>query len=346
MSDGRKPKLLLTVHRQAWVDQDLLAGLAKRFDVHVRAVRGAERPSKSARRTSKTRLIVDELLFAVRLIASPSLYRSTWGFACLGGQYATLLLARLLRIGGQRKRTYLFNLYLHGLSRNPVVKRVLAFLLTDDVMLVAQSTADAEYFRQFLDDEHIVRVPYCQGPSRFVPFSEAELGGYVFSGGWTNRDYDALLRCAARLPQVEFVIVASVHTAITESAPPNVSLLRDRDSSEFDRLLAKSRIVVIPLRDDVGSSGQMVLLHAMHFGKATVVPRVGAVADYIDEGRTGLFYELGDDDSLVAAIRGLLDDERRSADIGRSAREAYLARFTPTRFNRDVVDFMARQSAS
>jgi glycosyltransferase involved in cell wall biosynthesis len=89
----------------------------------------------------------------------------------------------------------------------------------------------------------------------------------------------------------------------------------------------------------------MVLLSAMQFGKAAVVPRVGAVADYIDEDQTGIFYELGDDDSLVAAIRGLFDDERRIAEVGRSAREAYLARFTPPKFNGAVVDFITKQLA-
>jgi glycosyltransferase involved in cell wall biosynthesis len=90
----------------------------------------------------------------------------------------------------------------------------------------------------------------------------------------------------------------------------------------------------------------MVLLAAMQFGKATVIPRVGAIADYIDEGQTGILYELGDDDSLVTAIRGVFDDERRIADIGRSAREAYLARFTPPRFNHAVVDFLTKQLVS
>jgi glycosyltransferase involved in cell wall biosynthesis len=343
MSHASKPKLLLTVERATSVDPELIAGLADRFDVRVRAVRGPGRPRAMTKRISKKRLVADELLFFARLLTSPSLYRSTGAFASLNGHYATLLFARISGAFSHGKRTFLLSLYLHRLGQSRVVKGILAFLLTKDVRLVAHSTADADYFRQFLPEESILRVPYCQGPSRFVPFSIAESGNYVFSGGWTNRDYDALLRCASRLPHVPFIIVASVHSTISERPPANVSLLRDRGPAQFDRLLAKCRFVVIPLKDDVGSSGQMVLLSAMQFAKTTVVPRIGAVADYVEDGRTGIFYELGDDESLANAIGGLYDDEHRTAEIGHAARESYLSRFTPRRWNYTVVDYIDKQ---
>jgi glycosyltransferase involved in cell wall biosynthesis len=338
--DNPKPKLLLTLYAPAWLDHDLGAGLTEHFDVRLRTVLKEERRRTTARVTSKKQLILDEVAFFLRLLVSPSSYDSNLRFVCLGGHYGTLLFGRVLDLLGRQHRIYLLNFYLHELGRNPIVKQLLALLLSDNVRLLAQSTADIQYFERFLPERHIVRVPYCQAPWREIPFSEAEPGLYVFSGGATNRDYDALLRCARRLPQVNFIIAASVHSRISEQVPDNVRIINDCDPVNFHHLMAKSRFVVIPLKHDVGSSGQMVLLAAMQFGKATVVSRVGAVADYIDDGKTGIFYSPGDDDSLGTAIMQLYADEQRTLEIGAAARHEYLANFTPARFNREVVEYV------
>jgi glycosyltransferase involved in cell wall biosynthesis len=291
---------------------------------------------------SKAEMAATELVFFLRLFSTRLLYRGDWRFVCLGGHFATLLYGRLLRLLGVRRPIYLVNFYLHALGGNPAIRRLLRGLMTDDVFVVAQTRADAEYFAHFLPRENIEYLPYCLSPSSFVDFSEAEVGEYVFSGGWTNRDYDALVRCARRLPRIPFTVVASKHSSISEPLPSNVRLLFDLHPAEFDRLLSRSRIVVIPLERDVGSSGQMVLLTAMEFAKAAIVPGFGAVADYVEDGRTGVFYTVGDDEALSATVERLFSDVALATKIGAAARAEYLARFTPESFNRPLAEYIAR----
>jgi glycosyltransferase involved in cell wall biosynthesis len=335
-----KPKLLLTVWRRTWIPPDLDRMLRERYDVRVRAAR--RRRLRGTGFISKRELVRGEISFFVRLLASPSLYGRDWRVVCVGGHYGTLLFAAVLRAFGRRRPTYLLNFYLHELGQHPLVKRVLDVLLASDVHVLAQTRGDAEYFSQFLPPDNVAVFPYSQAD----PFVEggiapSDSGGYVFSGGWTNRDYDLLFRCAKQLPEMPFVVVASKQSAISEDPPSNVSLLIQRESAEFHRLLARSRIVVIPLREDVGSSGQMVLLAAMAAGKAAIVPRVGAVADYIEDGVTGVFYDLGSDASLVSALASLHADDRRVRELGRAARATYLERFTPERFNGAVLEYIS-----
>lgn len=343
-SDPR-PKLLLTVWRRRWIHPELELMLREHYEVELRvAQRGRDRRGGFIR---KRDLLRGELSFFVRLLASPSLYARNWRVVSVGGHYGVLLFAAVLRAFGRRHKTYLLNFYLHGLGRHGLVKRVLDVLLASDVHVLAQTRSDAEYFRQFLPPENVAEIPYSQGD----PFVEAGItpsdsGGYVFSGGWTNRDYDALFRCARDLPQMPFVVVASDQSPISQERPPNVSLLMDLDSAEFHRLLAGSRIVVIPLREDVGSSGQMVLLAAMAAGKPAIVPRVGAVSDYIEDGVTGVFYDLGSDASLRSALESLYMDDSRVRDLGLAARATYLQRFTPERFNRAVLEYISAGSAA
>jgi glycosyltransferase involved in cell wall biosynthesis len=333
-----KPKLLLTVWRRTWIRPDLERMLRERYDVRVRAARR----DRGAGFISKRELVRGEMSFFLRLLASPSLYGRDCRVVCIGGHYGTLLFAAVLRAFGLRRPTYLLNFYLHELGQHPLVKRVLDMLLTGDVHVLAQTRGDAEYFRQFLPPDNVAVLPYSQeDPFVDVGIPPSENGGYVFSGGWTNRDYDFLFRCAKQLPAMPFVVVASKQSAISEEPPSNVSLLIELESAEFHRLMARSRFVVIPLREDVGSSGQMVLLAAMAAGKAAIVARVGAVADYIEDGVTGVFYDLGSEASLVSALASLYADDRRVRELGLAARETYLKRFKPERFNGAVLEHIS-----
>jgi glycosyltransferase involved in cell wall biosynthesis len=312
-----------------------------RFDVHVRGVR--RRPAHGAKPfaiVSKRALIAGELWLFGRLLVTPALYRGRWRFVSGGGHYGTLLFARILRATGRRPRVYLMNFYLHGLAHHPLVRRILRFLLTDQVRVIAQTRGDGEYFAAFLARDSVVVIPYGQGDPFAGEDYEPQRGRYVFSGGWTNRDYDALLRAAARLPELPFLIVASTRSSIRAPLPGTVTLRYDVPQREFHRLLAASSFVVVPLLEDVGSSGQMVLLAGMAAGKAVVVPDVGAVSDYVVDGVTGKLYALGDDDGLYEAIRALGSDPELARRMGRAARAAYREHFTLEQSSRSILEYL------
>jgi hypothetical protein len=220
-----KPRLLLTGYRKEWLDPDLVEILQERFDVVVKSVRGCAK-SQPARAmvVSKKGLLANEARYLLRLGLSKELYQEKWIFACFGGHYATLLFARLLHTIGVRRPVFLLNFYLHELGQKRWVQVLLRMLFTDDVRVVAQASADVDYFRRFLPVENVLPLPYCQGPLDLGSYGGTQRH-FVFSGGWTNRDYDALFRCAARLRNVEFVVVASAQSAITEPQMANVTLL-------------------------------------------------------------------------------------------------------------------------
>lgn len=292
----------------------------------------------------KRELLLGEIRAFLGYLRSAELYRPTWRFVNPRGHYAALLFARILTLLGRRRRTYLLNFYLHGLGRNPLVRQVLRLLLTPEVHVFAQTRADAEYFRRFLPAANVPLVPYCQAESEHVSLADATRGEYVFAGGIANRDYETLLRCAERMPEVPFVVVASAKNAIARPTPENVTLLRDRPPEEFDRLVAGCRMTVIPLKRDVGSSGQMVLLKAMSLAKPVALPAVGAVTDYVTPGRTCVSYELGSDRSMAQAISSLYRDGPKLAEMGAAAREAYEREFTPDRYWRRIVDYIVEDS--
>jgi glycosyltransferase involved in cell wall biosynthesis len=340
LRDVTAPPLLLT----GWDTEqsDFEQVLRSRFDVHVRGLRraGGSR-AESFAVISKRALVADQLWLFARLLATPALYRGHWRFVCGEGHYAGLLFARVLRALGRRPPVYLVNFYLHGLANHPLVRRILAFLLTDQVRVLAQTQRDGEYFAAFLEADNICVIPYRQGDPFHDEDYVPQAGPYVFSGGWTNRDFDALLRVAACLPELPFVIVASARSVISERCPANVRVHFDLPQREFHRLLAGSAFVVVPLREDVGSSGQMVLLAGMAAGKAVVAPGVGAIADYIEDGVTGRLYRLGDDDGLLEAIRSLSADRELARVMGQAGRERYEQHFTDERTLTTILEYVS-----
>ena len=66
----------------------------------------------------------------------------------------------------------------------------------------------------------------------------------------------------------------------------------------------------------------MVTLAAMQLGKATVVPDVEGVAQYVVDGASGIVYQLGDEDAVAAALDDVRGDPERLDALGRAAQGA------------------------
>jgi glycosyltransferase involved in cell wall biosynthesis len=86
------------------------------------------------------------------------------------------------------------------------------------------------------------------------------------------------------------------------------------------------RAVVLPWRwqEPFGLVGPEALAH----GVPIVGFDVGAVREYLEDGRTGLLVPPGDVPALAAAIDRLLNDAALAAELGARGRELVSARFT------------------
>lgn len=65
--------------------------------------------------------------------------------------------------------------------------------------------------------------------------------------------------------------------------------------------------MIVPLEDTHISSGQLVIIQAMMYGKPVIVTENDTIKDYVDAGRTGLVIKKTEKD-LSAAIATLSND--------------------------------------
>jgi len=102
-----------------------------------------------------------------------------------------------------------------------------------------------------------------------------------------------------------------------------VTLVGNVPHEEVPRYLALMDVAVAPypaLEDFYFSP--LKLYEYMASSRAVVASRIGQVAEVIADGLTGLLYEPGNEDELIACVRRLRADESLRRELGQSARMA------------------------
>ncbi len=179
--------------------------------------------------------------------------------------------------------------------------------------------------------------------------AEAGRRGYHFSGGTSNRDYATLFRAFAGLGE-DLVVACSPRDIQGLVIPPRVEVDHNSIGERFLDLLRGADSVIIPLNAADYSSGQVVLIQAMRYGKPIIVTRSNSAADYVDD-RSALFVRPGHADDVAACVRRLAAEPGLAPSLGRAAREAYEKNLTAAGFAeriaaivRDAADRRARPS--
>jgi len=139
-----------------------------------------------------------------------------------------------------------------------------------------------------------------------------------------------LLAACALLPDTlrdrTRVVVAgpgSLRALWTGAFPPQVEL-RERfigDEEALD-LFRRCGLLVLPYRD---ASQSALIAAAYFFRKPVIVTRVGALPEYVQEGRTGFLVEPGDPAGLARTLAKALTDPGCLAQMGATGRAWYEA---------------------
>jgi glycosyltransferase involved in cell wall biosynthesis len=98
-------------------------------------------------------------------------------------------------------------------------------------------------------------------------------------------------------------------------------------------LAGRADAFVLPSRSEAFPNAAM---EAMAAGLPVVASAVGGLLDLIDHGRTGLLVPVDDAGALAAAIDQLAADPARAAQLGATAREDVIDRYS---FDRMVRSF-------
>ncbi|WP_150913204.1 glycosyltransferase [Marinobacter halotolerans] len=187
-----------------------------------------------------------------------------------------------------------------------------------------------------ITEENFMFVPFKINGFETIDAENISDEGYVFTGGYSRRDYRTFCAAMAMLPDIPAKLVTlnpealRVHGVNDKDirAPQNVEVIRhDQNPQTWQRFVGKSRCVVIPISEEtICSNGISVCLNAMGLRKPVVISRSPAVDGIFESGRECVIVDFKDPEGTASAIRKLWDDtafREQLAEQGYSAAKEF-----------------------
>ncbi|HVL58036.1 MAG TPA: glycosyltransferase family 4 protein [Burkholderiaceae bacterium] len=168
-----------------------------------------------------------------------------------------------------------------------------------------------------------------------APPSESPRDGLLFVGRLSpEKGVDTLAQAAARLRRQD---AGAATVRVAGSGPeshrlesqPGVALLGSLGGDAVREQMLRARALVMP--SIWYENFPRTLVEAFACGLPVIASRIGALAELVDDGRTGLLFEPGNADDLADKMRWVLAHPQRVRRMGDAARAEYEARYTPSR---------------
>jgi glycosyltransferase involved in cell wall biosynthesis len=106
------------------------------------------------------------------------------------------------------------------------------------------------------------------------------------------------------------------------------------------KAMTQARFVVFP--SNCYECFPLVIAEAYACGVPVIVPRLGAMAEIVEDGRTGLHFSSGDPEDLAARVAWAWSHAAEMEEMGRAARAEYEAKYTPERNYKILMEIYER----
>jgi glycosyltransferase involved in cell wall biosynthesis len=227
-----------------------------------------------------------------------------------------VLLLIKLRLITRARRLVSMAAFVHDRRLRQLVNLLLRALKSAELEFIVFSDAERRNLVEAvgIPAGQVHRVVYRDRMSEGVVASETH-GGYIFTGGYSNRDYETFFAAVSALRDP----VVAVASALNDlgATPPNADVRVDIPWDEFEQLISGCALLVLPLRQGGEACGQNVLFRGIRHERPIVATRHDSLVDYLGDDYPG-FVPARDPEALRVAIdRGLRDDGFRLALIER-----------------------------
>jgi glycosyltransferase involved in cell wall biosynthesis len=170
----------------------------------------------------------------------------------------------------------------------------------------------------------MVETPLCatqhEGFALFLGRLSEDKGVKVLLDAWSHLE-DVPLNIAGDGPLSEW---AQAHPVASSSK--EVNFLGFCAFSKCLELLRTCRFLVFPSLWYEGFP--LTIRDAFACGRAIIASRIGAAAEIIEDGVTGVLFEPGDPEALARAVRWAMSHEAEVESMGRKARQVFEERYT------------------
>ena len=200
-----------------------------------------------------------------------------------------------------------------------------AFKNIDRIICSAKGEIQIYSNRFRLPSEKFTFIPFHTNfPS---PPPKREGKGYILVAGKSGRDYKTVFEAIKGL-HFKVIVVSDFASMQGLTPPPNVEVFYNIPIERYYKILAGADVVVVPLKEKVCSTGQVVILEAMAQGKSLVVTNCLGSRDYVVDGKNCYLVDVGDVKQMREKIILLYSNKNIAAKIGDHNREEVFEKYS------------------
>ena len=168
---------------------------------------------------------------------------------------------------------------------------------------------------------------------------------YYFAGGYTNRDYTGVISAFSQLPYKIVIVGSYLNKELNDrdDLPSNIIIKKDIPKEEFESLLGKSKVCILPLKDDTGASGHMVLLGYMRNKKGIIASNMAAMREYLTDKESALLFDNASRD-LPAIVEAIESGTYDLKQLGEEAYKTYRKNFTYPALSKRLLDIIEEKA--
>jgi len=135
-----------------------------------------------------------------------------------------------------------------------------------------------------------------------------------------------LVKAAEKLKNVKFKVAGEGILRSNLDGVLNIEYLGQLNGNDLILELKKSSALIFP--SVLYESMPMTIIESLACGKPVIVSNLGAMAEIIENGKTGLLFEPGNVDDLVDKILWAKNNPEKMKEMGLNARKEFEKKYT------------------
>ena len=161
-----------------------------------------------------------------------------------------------------------------------------------------------------------------------LPASEATTrSGFLFVGRLSpEKGIDTLIEASKLAPDLRIAVAGAGPASPLVQGAPHLDMLGPQPAAEVYRRMRQASVLLLP--SIWYENFPRTIVEAFACGLPVIASRLGAMAEIVEDGRTGLLFEPGNAADLAAKMRWSAGHPDEMLSMGRRARAAYEAGFT------------------
>nr|WP_320038584.1 glycosyltransferase [uncultured Bacteroides sp.] len=183
-------------------------------------------------------------------------------------------------------------------------------------------------------------IPFGVDVDYFKPQIKERKSNYVFSFGYSKRDYETLINAWKLIDTTCELRIAGIHSMQASEEISNINLIGKISISQLKEEIQNSLFVVIPLPKYNYSYGQMSFLQSMSLGKTVIVSSVPSSIDYIIDNEGAFLVEPYNVEDLKNKIEILLSNPKLLENSDLKARKFVLEHFNQLNMGIQIRNFI------